>query len=239
MKNLVIGIVIVLGLIGTTLAQDKLEATAQVDFFSKYIWRGQNFTDGPVTQPSVNLSYKRFTLSAWGNLELDNINSNRWNITETDITLDYTSYLPGQKVVEYSFGFIRYDFPNTSFDNTTEIYAGLGLKTSFNPYIKLYRDIDEADGTYVSVGISESLWHGFDVGASLGWGDRSYNNFYWGKNSDRLNDLVLSISRPIETKWFDIVPSLTYVSLLDKDLGRIGKSGRDDFVFGISFRKEF
>ncbi len=239
MKNLVISMVIVLGIVGATSAQDKLEATTQIDFFSKYIWRGQNFTDGPVTQPSVNLSYKRFTLSVWGNLELDNVNSNRWNITETDITLDYTSYLSDQEVVEYSFGFIRYDFPNTSFDNTTEIYAGLGLKTFLNPYVKIYRDIDEADGIYVSVGISEPLWYGFDMAASLGWGDKSYNNFYWGKNSDRLNDLMLSISRPIETKWFDIVPSLTYVNLLDKDLGRIGKSGRDDFILGISLVKEF
>lgn len=239
MKNLLIAIVIVLGLVGTTSAQDKLEATVQVDFFSKYIWRGQNSTDGPVSQPSVYLSYKYFTLSAWGNLELDNINNNQWNITETDISLDYTNYLPCQEVIEYSFGFIRYDFPNTGFDDTTEIYTGLGLKTFLNPYVKLYRDIDEVDGIYVSVGISEFLWHGFDMAASLGWGDRSYNNFYWGKNSDRLNDLVLSISRPIETKWFDIVPSLTYVSLLDKNLGSIGESGRDDFILGISFVKEF
>ena len=103
MKNLVIAMVIVLGLVGTVSAQDKLEATTQMDFFSKYIWRGQNFTDGPVSQPSVNLSYKRFTLSVWGNLELDNVNNSRWDITETDITLDYTNYLLGHDVIEYSF----------------------------------------------------------------------------------------------------------------------------------------
>ena len=234
-----ITIIVIIGLTGIAAAEDELKLTTQMDFFSKYIWRGQNATDGPVAQPSFTFSHKNFTLSAWGNLELDNANNNRWNITETDITFDYTNYLPGQSMVEYSFGFIRYDFPHTNFDNTTELYAGLSLKTIFNPYVKLYRDVDEVNGTYVSTGLSKSLCYGFDMATSIGWGDKNYNHAYWGKSNDRINDFVLSLSRPIETKWFNIVPSLTYVSLLDKDLGKIGKSGRDDFVLGISLIKEF
>jgi hypothetical protein len=108
-----------------------------------------------------------------------------------------------------------------------------------NPYVKVFRDIDEVDGTYVSVGISESLWLGLEGAASLGWGDRGYNDSYWGTSSSKANDLVLSISRPIEFKGMEITPSLSYIKLMDKDLGSIGNDGNDIVIFGFSLSKKF
>jgi hypothetical protein len=53
---------------------------------------------------------------------------------------------------------------------------------------------------------SKYIWRGqnlvddwvFQPAVSLGWGSSSYNRFYWGLNSSKLNDLLLSASFPVE-----------------------------------------
>ena len=240
MRNLVILAIIVLGAFTPALAQDELEVETKVDFFSQYIWRGQSIVDDPVAQPSVSAFYKNFTLSVWGNLDMTNVNDNRWDITEVDFSLDYSNYFSNEiPKIGYSIGIINYDFPNTNFDNTTEVYAGINFEMFLSPSLTIYRDIDEADGTYVSFGVSESIGWGFEGAANFGWGDGDYNKFYWGNGSDRFNDLTLSISRPIEFKGIEITPSLSYIRLIDRDLGSIGNDGNDTFVFGISLSKKF
>jgi hypothetical protein len=239
MKKLIIVVMILLCSIAT-FAEDELNFNLSTDFYSQYVWRGQSVTDDPVIQPTISASYKNLTFSSWGNLETTKVNDNRWKFTETDFTIDYSSYFSKEMPkIGYSFGLINYDFPNTDFDNTTELYAGINVEMFLNPYMKVFRDIDEVDGTYVSVGVSESLVWGLEGAASLGWGDRGYNDSYWSKSSSRVNDLVLSISRPIEFKGMEITPSLSYISLMDKDLGSIGNDGRDTVVFGFSLTKKF
>jgi hypothetical protein len=239
MKKLII-LIIVLAACTPLLAQDELKLETRFDFYSQYVWRGQSVTDDPVFQPSVSALYRNFTFSAWGNLETTKVNDNRWKFTETDFTIDYSNYFSKEMPkIGYSFGLINYDFPNTDFDNTTELYAGINVEMFLNPYVKVFRDIDEVDGTYVSVGISESLWLGLEGAASLGWGDRGYNDSYWGTSSSKANDLVLSISRPIEFKGMEITPSLSYIKLMDKDLGSIGNDGNDIVIFGFSLSKKF
>jgi hypothetical protein len=239
MKKLII-VVMVLLCSSIVIAEDKLEVTTRFDFYSQYVWRGQSVTDDPVIQPSVSTWYKNFTFSAWGNLETTNVNDKQWKFTETDFTIDYSNYFSKEMPkIGYSFGLINYDFPNTDFDNTTELYAGINVEMFLNPYIKVFRDIDEVDGTYVSVGISESLVWGLEGDASLGWGDRGYNDSYWGTSSSKANDLVLSISRPIDFKGMELVPSLSYIRLMEKDLGSIGNDGDDTIVLGFSLVKKF
>lgn len=249
MKKLVITIMfIIVGFVGNVSGSnellsndvtDNIDVEAGIGWVSKYIWRGQLFTDDFVAQPFINISHKNFTLSLWGNTELTNVNNSKRDTTEIDITVDYSNYFPDLPVVGYSVGFIYYAFPNTNFNSTTELYAGLNLKTILSPYIKIYRDIDEVDGTYTSVGVSESLINEINVNASLGWGDKNYNHFYWGKNSGKFNDLVISISRSIEIKNnISIIPSLSYIRLIDKSLGSIG-GNKDEFVIGLNFMKRF
>jgi len=240
MKNLIILIIVVLGVCVPVIAQDEIKMETHFDFYSQYVWRGQSVVDEPVFQPSISALYKNLTFSAWGNLETTKVNDKEWKFTEADFTIDYSNYFSKEMPkIGYSFGLINYDFPNTDFDNTTELYAGINIEMFLNPYIKIFRDIDEVDGTYVSVGISETLWLGLEGAAILGWGDRGYNDSYWGSNNSKANDLVLSISRPIEYKGMKLVPSLSYIRLMDKDLGSIGNDGNDTVVLGFSLVKKF
>jgi hypothetical protein len=233
-------IIVVLGVCVPVIAQDEIKVETRFDFYSQYVWRGQSVVDEPVLQPSISALYKNLTLSIWGNVDTTNANDNRWEFTETDFTIDYSKYFDVEiPRIGYSFGLINYDFPNTDFDNTTEVYVGINVEMFLSPYIKVFRDIDEVNGTYASVGISESLGLGLEGAASFSWGDRGYNDFYWNKDSAKLNDLVLSISRPIKFKDMEFTPSLSYIKLMDKDLGSIGNDGRDTIVFGISLFKKF
>ena len=49
----------------TAKAQDKVEASVGADFVSNYIWRGTD-CGGVSIQPSMGVSYKGLSLTAWG-----------------------------------------------------------------------------------------------------------------------------------------------------------------------------
>ncbi|MHC4215244.1 MAG: hypothetical protein ACYSWP_17925, partial [Planctomycetota bacterium] len=155
--------------------------------------------------------------------------------------------------VGYSVGVIRYFFPNANPTDTTEIYWGLGLDMPLSPSVTVYHDVDEAKGTYASLGLSHSIEEfavvlndigvGLDLGASLGWANRTYNKYYWGgtANSERFNDLAFSISFPFEVYGFTLSPSLNYVTLVDSRVSKSNTYNKDDvyFVAGISISKSF
>ena len=67
----------------TSMAQDKVEASVGADLVSGYVWRGQDL-GGVSIQPSLSVSYKGLSLSAWGSTGLDNNDGK-----EVDLTLAY------------------------------------------------------------------------------------------------------------------------------------------------------
>ena len=68
----------------TVKAQDKVEATLGADLVSQYYWRGQDLGNISL-QPTLGLSWKGLSLSAWGNVGIS-----KWEDTkEFDLTLAY------------------------------------------------------------------------------------------------------------------------------------------------------
>ena len=67
-------------------AQDKVEATVAADVVSNYIWRGQDLGNVSL-QPTLGLSYKGFSLTAWGSVGL----AEAADTKEFDLTLGYTA----------------------------------------------------------------------------------------------------------------------------------------------------
>jgi hypothetical protein len=233
------------------LSTDAIDFELPADFISKYIWRGQNVVDDPVFQPSVTANYENLTATLWGNLELTNINDNSGDFSELDYTLDYSSTLPGIESIGYSVGLIYYDFPGTDAKDTTEVYGGLNFDFPLRPSVTVYHDIDEAEGSYISLAaghsiekiieISPDIPLGLDIGVSLGWGSGSYNKYYWGTDQSKLNDMAFSVSFPVAISGWLMVPSLNYVTLLSDDIRDTDVYGTDsDFFFaGISLSKSF
>jgi len=217
-------------------AEDKLDFSLSADYFSKDVWRGQNVVDEPVFQPSIDIKYKKFTFTGWGNMDLTNVNDNKSNFTELDFVIDYSGKVFDSSKLNYSIGLINYDFPNSECRNTSELYVRLNLDTYFSPSLTLYRDVDEVNGTYISLGIGQDFKN-FESSLSLGWADSNYNKYYWGKDNSEFNDLTLSLSYPIELKDWTLSPSISYIALIGDTRESTNYGNDSDFVvvgFGLS-----
>ena len=237
---------------GTSLAEEsEIGVDLTADFMSKYVWRGQNLNDDFVFQPGVAITFGNFTAGIWGCQELTKYNGEAGEFTEVDYSLDYTNTFPGfDGKLSYSVGIIYYDFPNTTVNDTTEIYWGFSYDCFLNPTVTVYHDIDEAEGTYASFGISHSIEKifeigdipvGMEMGASIGYGSASYNKYYWGPDQAKANDLTMSVSFPVALGSWTVSPSLNYVTLLSSDIRSQDtyRQESDYFFAGISIGKSF
>jgi len=190
-------------------------------------------------------------------MNLSSIHDNRNKFSELDYAIDYTDAIPGTEGLKYSVGSIYYDFPTqrlsdgTHVPPTTEIYGGLSIAIPYlDPSFKIYRDVQTWNGTYYTLAIG----HTFEkntfnsncsgclcVGASVGYGDATYNKYYWGYNSDAFNDLTTSISYPITIDSWTLKPSLNYVTLLDNNLrdSDFYQTSSDYFFAGLSLSTTF
>ncbi len=232
-------------------AENEIGFELTSDYFGKYIWRGQNLSDDPVFQPGLSIGYGNLTAGIWGNMDLRNINGNSGDFSEIDYSLDYSSTFPGIEGMGYSVGVIYYDFPGTKIKDTTEVYWGLNFDLPLSPSITVYHDVDEAEGTYVSLALGHSIEKvtelgpdipvGMEIGASLGWGSGSYNKYYWGTEQSKLQDLTFSVSFPMEIAGWTLSPSLNYITLVSDDIRDTDVYGTSsDFFFaGISLSKSF
>ena len=255
LRCLVIGLTVLFLGSSMVFAEKEIEFGITADYFGKYIWRGQNLSDDPVLQPGASVSWNGFTAAWWSNLDTSKINGKSGEFTEHDWSLDYSDDVPFVNGVSYSVGVINYYFPTVDdAGETTEIYWGLGFDLPLNPSITVYHDVDEIKGTYASFAIGHSIEKiaeltpeipiGMEIGASLGWGSASYNKAYWGSaiDSDKLNDLALSLSFPFEVASWTIAPSLNYVTLVNgsiRDADTYGGTSSDYFFAGISLSKSF
>lgn len=241
-----------LGSVG--ICSDSIETEITVDYFGKYIWRGQNISDDPVIQPGITMSWKNFTAGFWANLETTSINDNSGEFTEYDYSLDYSDDVPFIEGVGYSVGVINYYFPSA--EDTTEIYWGFGFDLPLSPSLTVYHDVDDIKGTYASLSIGHSIEKiaelssdipvGMDIGMSLGWGSASYNKGYWSNSnqsisSSKLNDLAISAAFPISLGDVVLSPSLNYVTLLNNSIRETNQyAGDSDYFFaGVSMSYEF
>ena len=84
-KEIILLAVAILSSTGVEAQENEFEATISSDIVSQYIWRGQDL--GSVSlQPSMGISYKGFSLGAWGSVGLSEPSDTK----EIDITLNYT-----------------------------------------------------------------------------------------------------------------------------------------------------
>ncbi|MCQ2255117.1 MAG: hypothetical protein MJZ29_06430 [Bacteroidaceae bacterium] len=77
---------IALATAATANAQDNIEAEVSADVVSAYHWRGQELGEAAI-QPSLGVSYKGISLSAWGSAPLKGND----DLKELDLTLAYST----------------------------------------------------------------------------------------------------------------------------------------------------
>lgn len=80
-------------------AQDKVEATIAADVVNQYIWRGTECGEASI-QPTLGLSYKGLSLTAWGSTEF---NPSGDYPKEFDLTLAYSTGGLNVGITDYWF----------------------------------------------------------------------------------------------------------------------------------------
>lgn len=223
------------------------------DYYSKYIWRGQNINNKSAFQPAISASAYGFTGSIWGNMDMTNKShtapDNAGEFSEFDYTLDYTGIVPDVNWLNFSVGTIYYRFPNTHSEPTTEIYGGLSLSDGFlSPSFKWYRDVDEIKGSYFQFGlghffekiikVNEKCYCGLQLGASYGWGNAAYDKGYFGVNSGQSNDLTLTAGLPFCVNTWTIKPNINYSTMLSDSI-RSATEKSDNLWVGVGVSTSF
>ena len=83
-------------------AQEKITVNGNIDLVNNYVWRGMDQNSGFSVQPTLGLSYKGLSLSAWGSQSLTN-NADR-DVQELDINLSYSIGRLSATLTDYWWG---------------------------------------------------------------------------------------------------------------------------------------
>jgi uncharacterized protein (TIGR02001 family) len=134
---------------------------------SEYIFRGITQTDNnPAIQGFIEASYGMFYIAAWGS-NLD------FNTPDPDVEIDfYGGIRPTFGIATFDIGLLRYQYPNASPLNFTEVYGKVSLQVTepFSVGGGAYYsfDIGDEDSLYLEANASYALPYNFSVSAALG-----------------------------------------------------------------------
>ncbi len=202
-------------------------ADITADARSAYVWRGITLNDGPVLQPSVDLSVPGgFGVNFWGNFDLDDYAGafQKHEFSEVDVTVSY-EFQP-ISWMQCGIGWIEYLFPHTGDTNgaaagTREIYFEVnslemnGLTATFTVYV----DVDEVQDVYAMFAIeyarqlSENCMG--TVGASAGYAGKDMA----AGGTSGLHDYNITAGATWNlTEAFEASAVLTYTDTLDTDV---------------------
>ena len=214
----------------------------EASVISSYQWRGAPFNDDPVLQPSITAGYGGLSLNLWGSIDLTDYQNKRYSLSELDYTLTWAHSLP---FGELTAGSATYSYPGVEDgEPTTELMAGFEAGLPLSPSLSLFRDIDKADGMYVLLGAGGSIYTrllpSVDVSASLGWGSKKHNIYYYGIDGmdGSLTDAAVTIGLPFSIgKTVSVAPHANYLLRIDKKMR--DKFERGCLAWGLTVAGEF
>ena len=195
----------VIGLASTSgvKAQDKVEASVGADLVSGYIWRGQDL-GGASIQPAAGISYKGFSLSAWGSVGFEGTDTK-----EFDLTLGYEYGGFGISVTDYWFTSADSPARYSDYKNAHTFEVGVGYDfglltvnwfTNFAGAVGTNDEGKDAYASYISISAPFKLG-GIDWSAEIGatpWANSFYNGY-----SDGFKVSAISLQASKEIKITD------------------------------------
>ena len=192
-------------LVGATAAwaQDEIETTISGDIVSSYIWRGQDL--GSVSlQPTLGVSYKGFSLTAWGSVGLTESTDTK----EFDLTLAYTLGALNVGITDYWFNagldpdarYFKYDAHGTNHVFEANIGYDFGVAnvqwyTNFAGNDGVNKDGKRAYSSYAEVVVPFKL-------SAIDWtamvGAVPFATDFYGTNGFAVTNLSLKAQKEIK-----------------------------------------
>jgi outer membrane scaffolding protein for murein synthesis (MipA/OmpV family) len=235
----------------------EVQVTAEAALVSSHVWRGQVLNNDFVIQPQLTVEQYGVSLNLWGNYDL----GNNWlgvssDFSEFNLSLAYTLPLDINDIA-IDLGIIGYHYPangsgvgpvGINKQSTTELFAKatvLSIKDYVIPSVTFFGDIDEANGVYILFDvvapyqISDYLW--VEGGVSAGWGNTSYNDYYWfGAHDSGWNDYNFygNVSYEIMENVTAAV-NLTYTLLEGGSISTNPYEANEKFYGGVNIAYDF
>ena len=195
----------------TTMAQDKVELSGNIDVVSAYLWRGQKLGNASL-QTTAAVAYKGFSFTAWSTIAFDGNDSD-----EIDFTLAYENN-------NFSISLTDFWMSEIGKEHTLEAQVGYDFGfLSANWYTNVYGD-DKEYASYFTLTAPFSLI-GLDWEAEVGatpWGTE-----YYGTDKFSVCDLSLGASKEINIgKSFSttLYAKGSYNPTIEKFYGTVGIS---------------
>jgi hypothetical protein len=219
----------------------KVYFSITADIYSKYLWRGLEFSEGYVVQPCITASYRGFSAYVWSNIEPGLTTGKKLNEYNASVifTTEYKNL-----TIEPSLLF--YFFPEPEEPNTGELmlklsYPIYGVFSVFNTH---NLDIIKYHGSYVGdLGINvEHQFHKkfmFDANTSIGWSSGEFNKIYHDIPRGALSILDINASLTYSlSKYFYLRPRFEVQIHLDKEI-RESTGENDIYSYGITLGADF
>lgn len=250
-------------MVGQAPSGNSSEAIASVELalVSADVWRGMVRNEDFVLQPQFSVAQYGVSFNIWGNYDISkNYLGVDNDYSEIDLSLAYT--LPID-LNDFSFdiGVISYQFPangpnpgptGTNRESTTELFASaywLTFKDYVIPSATFFGDVKEVDGAYILLDIvapyqiSEYLF--VEAGVSTGWGNGSYNKFYFTGNGGNKGFNDYNFYGTVSYEFLDGLTAalnLTYTGLYGgaiKDGAKARYEAGEQFWGGVNIAYDF
>ncbi len=136
----------------------KVAAAATVDYYDKYVWRGQYLDRDAVVQPGVSVTANGFTVGYWASAPMEN--KDALNSSESD---GYVSYSKTEGIYTVTVGHTWYAFPGAG-TSSKEFFGTLAAAMPLNPSLTYAHDYEDGSdlntngaGNYWALNINHSL----------------------------------------------------------------------------------
>ena len=202
-----------------------------LDYYSRYVWRGEYLDKDGVFEPGITLSAKGFSVGYWSNWDM--VGSDPLNSNESDYFVSY-AYTEGPLTI--TGGHTWYSFPGTS-TSSKEYFVSAGLSTFLSPVFTFYhdyedgKDLGKGHGNYYSLALSNTMDIYKPYGISLTLGTTiGYIDHQWINGRGFHFTPTMAINIPM-TKSLTISPTIGY-NITQGDLKDPAIGNQTDSAFG-------
>lgn len=218
--QVVLLVVLLVGVFALPLYAEETETsgTASVDIVSNYVWRGIKLSHSYSVQPSVGITYGGFSTSLWSSWDSDYLNTDKGELAETDLVLEYGSSFDK---LSLAAGYIYYGLD--TIEDTQEVYLTVGYDVILNPSLTVYYDYDVGQGGFAELSVGHTFEFGkiaLDLGALASYNfenevmgfdknGKSFSGFYNG-------NISASVTVPV-TEAISVSPKIAYSFPLSND----------------------
>jgi len=181
-----------------------------LDYFSKYVWRGEYLDNDAVFEPGVSLTADGLTVGYWSNW--DTVSDDPIHSNESDY---YLSYAYTYNILTLSAGNTWYGYPGTG-TSSKEFFFSAGLSTFLSPGFAIYHDYESGkklghgDSNYYALTFSqtEDLYKPYGITYTVG-GTLGFVDHQWIDGNGWHFTPTLAVNLPIN-KNMTISPTLGY-----------------------------